>query len=90
MFTLISLFNDQQNNQFYNSGIIKINTRDLDEFVKSKTLKSYLLSPLEKAQLLQKVDLKITVSGGGQSGQVGSGSGSAEKCECLRCENKEG
>ena len=54
------------------TGVIKINSRELDDFIKSKSLKSYMLSPLEKSQLLQKVDLKITVSGGGQTGQVGA------------------
>ena len=54
------------------TGIIKINSRELDDFIKSKSLKSYMLSPLEKSQLLQKVDLKITVCGGGQTGQVGA------------------
>ena len=54
------------------TGIIKINSRELDDFIKSKSLKSYMLSPLEKSQLLQKVDLKITVGGGGQTGQVGA------------------
>ena len=54
------------------TGVIRINSRDLDDFISSKTLKSYLISPLEKSQLQQKVDLKITVNGGGQSGQVGA------------------
>ena len=54
------------------TGTIKINSRKLDDFIKSKSLRSYLMAPLEKAQLAQKVDLKITVSGGGQSGQVGA------------------
>ena len=54
------------------TGVIKINSRDIDDFVSSKTLRSYLISPLEKSQLQQKVDLKIIVSGGGQSGQVGA------------------
>tara|TARA_Y100000817_G_C16675916_1_gene463669 strand:- start:147 stop:533 length:387 start_codon:yes stop_codon:yes gene_type:complete len=54
------------------TGMIKINSRELDDFIKSKSLKSLMLSPLEKSQLLQKVDLKITVSGGGQTGQVGA------------------
>tara|TARA_B100000579_G_scaffold406063_1_gene392204 strand:+ start:593 stop:979 length:387 start_codon:yes stop_codon:yes gene_type:complete len=54
------------------TGVIKINSREIDDFITSKTLKSFLISPLEKSQLLQKVDLKITVSGGGQSGQVGA------------------
>ena len=54
------------------TGVIKINSREIDDFITSKTLKSFLISPLERSQLLQKVDLKITVSGGGQSGQVGA------------------
>ena len=54
------------------TGTIKINSRNLDDFIKSKSLKSYLMAPLEKSQLDKKVDLKITVSGGGQSGQVGA------------------
>ena len=54
------------------TGVIRINSRDLDDFISSKTLKSYLISPLEKSQLLQKVDLNIIVNGGGQSGQVGA------------------
>ena len=54
------------------TGVIKINSREIDDFITSKTLKSYLISPLEKSQLLQKVDLKIIVSGGDQSGQVGA------------------
>ena len=54
------------------TGVIKINSRDLDDFISSETLKSYLVSPLEKSQLLKKVDLKIIVNGGGQSGQVGA------------------
>jgi len=54
------------------TGTIKINSRKLDDFIKSKSLRSYLMAPLEKSQLDKKVDLKITVSGGGQSGQVGA------------------
>ena len=54
------------------TGVIRINSRDVDDFISSKTLKSYLISPLEKSQLQQKVDLKIIVNGGGQSGQVGA------------------
>ena len=54
------------------TGVIRINSRDIDDFISSKTLKSYLISPLEKSQLQQKVDLKIIVNGGGQSGQVGA------------------
>ncbi len=54
------------------TGQITINSRDIDNFVQSKSLKSYLMAPLEKSQLDKKVDLKINVAGGGPSGQVGA------------------
>ena len=40
--------------------------------MKSKALKSYLMAPLQKSELENKVDLKISVCGGGPSGQVGA------------------
>ncbi len=54
------------------TGQITINSRDVDNFVQSKALKSYLMAPLEKSQLDKKLDLRICVSGGGPSGQVGA------------------
>ena len=54
------------------TGQITINSRDIDNFVQSKSLKSYLMAPVEKSQLDKKVDLKINVAGGGPSGQVGA------------------
>ena len=54
------------------TGAITINSRDIDNFVQSKALKSYLMAPLEKSQLQGKLDLKINVAGGGPSGQVGA------------------
>ena len=54
------------------TGQITINSRDIDNFIQSKSLKSYLMAPLEKSQLENKVDLKINVAGGGPSGQVGA------------------
>ena len=54
------------------TGLITINSRDLDDFVQSKSLKSSLMAPLEKTQMDKKVDLKISVTGGGPSGQVGA------------------
>ena len=54
------------------SGNITINSRDVDNFIQSKSLKSYLMAPLHKSQLEGKLDLKINVSGGGPSGQVGA------------------
>ena len=54
------------------TGQITINSRDVDTFVQSKALKSYLMAPLEKSQLDKKLDLRICVAGGGPSGQVGA------------------
>jgi len=54
------------------TGLITINSRDVDDFVQSKSLKSLLMAPLEKTQMDKKVDLKISVAGGGSSGQVGA------------------
>jgi small subunit ribosomal protein S9 len=54
------------------TGLITINSRDIDDFVQSKSLKSSLMAPLEKTQMDKKVDLKISVAGGGASGQVGA------------------
>ena len=39
------------------TGSITINSRDVDNFVQSKALKSYLMAPLQKAQLEGKLDL---------------------------------
>tara|TARA_B100000949_G_scaffold235339_1_gene257906 strand:+ start:60 stop:446 length:387 start_codon:yes stop_codon:yes gene_type:complete len=54
------------------TGEIIINSKNLDEFVSSETLKSFVLAPLEKTKMEKKVDLKISVCGGGTSGQVGA------------------
>ena len=54
------------------TGVITINSRRLENFVQSETLRSYLMAPLAKTKMEDKVDLKITVSGGGPSGQVGA------------------
>ena len=54
------------------TGLITINSRDVDNIVQSKALKSYLMAPLQKSELENKVDLKISVCGGGPSGQVGA------------------
>ena len=43
------------------TGQITINSRDIDNFIQSKSLKSYLMAPLEKSQLEDKVDLKINL-----------------------------
>ena len=42
------------------TGLITINSRDVDNFVQSKALKSYLMAPLQKSELENKVDLKAS------------------------------
>ena len=54
------------------TGEIKINSQGVDEFTKSATLSANLLAPLAKTQMQDKVNLIISVSGGGKSGQVGA------------------
>lgn len=54
------------------TGEIKINSQSVDEFTQSATLAANLLAPLSKTQMLDKVNLKISVVGGGKSGQVGA------------------
>ena len=54
------------------TGEIKINSQEVDDFTKSATLSAYLLAPLTKTQMQDKVNLNISVVGGGKSGQVGA------------------
>ena len=54
------------------TGEILINAKNLDDFVPSQTLRSIMLAPLEKTKMEKKVDLKISVCGGGPSGQIGA------------------
>ena len=54
------------------TGEIIINSKQLDDFVSFESLKSFVLAPLEKTKMEKKVDLKISVCGGGPSGQVGA------------------
>ena len=54
------------------TGEIKINSQEVDDFTKSATLSAYLLAPLTKTQMQDKVNLNISVIGGGKSGQVGA------------------
>ena len=54
------------------NGAKTINSRDVANLVQSKALKSYLLAPLQTAQLEGKIDLKINVAVGGSSRPVGA------------------
>ncbi len=54
------------------SGGIKVNNRPLDQFFGRKTAQMIVRQPLELLELTDKFDLKVTVSGGGTTGQAGA------------------
>jgi small subunit ribosomal protein S9 len=54
------------------SGKITVNDRPLDEFFGRETARMVVRQPLETAGLLDRVDIKATVSGGGNTGQAGA------------------
>jgi small subunit ribosomal protein S9 len=54
------------------TGLIFVNARPLDEFFGRETSRMVVRQPLEAADLVDKLDLKITVRGGGSSGQAGA------------------
>ncbi len=54
------------------SGQIVINDRPIDEFFGRETARMIVRQPLEKLEMADKFDLKVTVKGGGISGQAGA------------------
>lgn len=54
------------------SGKISVNKCTLEEYFGRETSRMVVRQPLETAELLGSVDLKITVRGGGNSGQAGA------------------
>ncbi len=53
-------------------GQIVINDRPIDEFFSRDTARMIVRQPLEKLEMMDKFDLKVTVKGGGISGQAGA------------------
>ena len=53
-------------------GKIVINDRPIDEFFSRDTARMIVRQPLEKLEMMDKFDLKVTVKGGGISGQAGA------------------
>ena len=53
------------------TGSITINGRDIDDYFGLETLKLIVRQPLVTTDLLGKVDIEATVTGGGVSGQAG-------------------
>ncbi len=54
------------------SGQIKVNNRTLEDYFGRETARMIVCQPLETTQLLNNVDLNVTVKGGGNSGQAGA------------------
>lgn len=54
------------------TGSITINGRDIDDYFGLETLKLLVRQPLVATDTLDKVDLVITVAGGGVTGQAGA------------------
>ena len=54
------------------TGKIEINNRSLEEYFGRETSRMIVRQPLEVAEMLGSVDLKVTVAGGGNSGQAGA------------------
>ena len=54
------------------TGAITINGRDIDDYFGLETLKLIVRQPLVATNLLGKVDIETTVSGGGVTGQAGA------------------
>jgi small subunit ribosomal protein S9 len=54
------------------TGQIVINERPIQEFFGRETARMIVRQPLEKVEMLDKFDVKVTVKGGGISGQAGA------------------
>ncbi len=54
------------------SGSITVNNRPLDEYFGRETARMVVRQPLEATETLNKVDIKVTVKGGGTTGQAGA------------------
>ena len=54
------------------TGRILVNSVPLDEFFGRETARMVVRQPLELAELTDKLDLRISVKGGGDSGQAGA------------------
>ncbi len=54
------------------NGRIIVNRRPLDEFFGRETARMIVRQPLDTADLIEKVDIDVSVTGGGNSGQAGA------------------
>jgi small subunit ribosomal protein S9 len=54
------------------SGVIAINKLSVEDYIGRETARMIVRQPLELLNILNRFDLKITVNGGGKSGQAGA------------------
>jgi len=54
------------------NGQIMVNRRPLDQYFGRETARMVVRQPLETAELLDRLDIDVTVKGGGNSGQAGA------------------
>lgn len=54
------------------SGKITVNGRSLEDYFGRETARMVVRQPLELVDMTERFDIKITVSGGGNSGQAGA------------------
>jgi small subunit ribosomal protein S9 len=54
------------------SGQITVNKKSLDQYFGRETARMIVRQPLELVEMLDKVDVKVNVDGGGNSGQAGA------------------
>ncbi len=54
------------------NGQIEVNGRPLDAFFGRKTAQMVVRQPLELVEMADKLDVKVTVKGGGTTGQAGA------------------
>ncbi|MDF1781582.1 MAG: 30S ribosomal protein S9 [Alcanivoracaceae bacterium] len=54
------------------SGAIVVNGKPLDEYFGRETARMVVRQPLELVEMTERFDIKVTVDGGGTSGQAGA------------------
>ena len=54
------------------TGEITVNKQSLDNYFGRETARMVVCQPLELVEMLDKMDVKVNVSGGGNSGQAGA------------------
>jgi len=54
------------------TGVIKVNSRSLDEFFGRETGRMIVRQPLELVEMVSKFDIDVEVAGGGITGQAGA------------------